>query len=257
MKHCRLLLLSVVILATPACQSPGAGTGKRWYNPTTWFSGSEGAKAAKTEAKLTDAKEQAIDAAKVSVHETQEALAGAPASRQVEVAKASNDNAVALLDQVAGPLTAKELAAIREKIRLLTSELAEERARGELLRKADTERLSALSDRLAELTEQKAKATADLAAAFVRENSLANELRNERWWSWFWRITLGLVAVLALAGFVYVRLTLGGLPTALGKSLTQFRTADPDGAARLTGLLDINTTPAEQSLIRLLAAKHS
>jgi hypothetical protein len=250
-----ILGLSLCLLAA-GCSSTGGGTGRHWYNPATWLSGSEGRQAAATVVKLDTAKDGAVEAAQRSAHETQEALAVAAVSRAVEVATASNDNTVALLDQVAGPMTAKEAAAIKEKVRLLTSELAAERAKGEALRATDQAKDDKISALIDKLVEAKAVNDSQLAAAFVRENSLANELRNERWWSWFWRITIGLVAIVGFAGFIYVRLTLGGLPTALSKTLSGLRAADPQSASAFTSLLDVNTTPAEQTLIRLLAAKH-
>lgn len=256
----RILLVSFLCLSVilTGCESTktGAGVGVRWYNPTTWFSGSEGRRATQNEVKRDEAKEQAINQAKLSAHETQEALDRAGDSREVEVAKDSNDTTVTLLDQATGVPTAKQLADIKEKVRLLTSQVAEERARGEKMRGEDQDRISKLSAKLAELEAQKAKFDKDLAAAFVRENSLANELRNERWWSWFWRIAIGATAIIGFAGWIYVRLTLGGLPTALGKSISHLRSSSPEIAAQLTNVLDVNLSPAEQSLIRLLAAKH-
>jgi hypothetical protein len=255
--RCTSILGLSLCLLVAGCSTAGSGTGRHWYNPATWYSGSEGRQAAATVVKLDTAKDGAVEAAQRSAHETKAALAVAPASRAVEVAQMSNNNTVSLLDQVAGPLTTPEATAVHEKVRLLTSELAAERARGEEIRQADQKKDDKISGLIDKLVEAKASNDATLAAAFVRENSLANELRNERWWSWFWRITIGIVALLATAGFIYVRLTLGGLPTVLGKTITQFRSADPDGAAKLTNLLDIHTTPSEQALIRLLAAKHN
>ena len=253
----RLIAVCVLSMTLTGCSSTGAGSGVKWYNPATWASGSAGREAAAVGTKINAATDAAIDAAQKSSHETQEALATSPASRQVDVARISNDNAVALLDQVAGPLSSKDAAAIREKVRLLVSDLADERARGEALRATDQKKDDKISSLLSDLAAQKEQSDKKLAAAFERENGMANELRNERWWSWFWRIAIGATALLFAAGYIYLRLTLGGLPTALGKSLATFRSADPDAANRLTGLLDIHTTPAEQDLIRLLAAKHS
>ena len=88
--------------------------------------------------------------------------------------------------------------------------------------------------------------------AFERENELANQLRAQR--ALFW-IAAG-VGVLGFAGWMYVRLTLGGLPTALGRSLNSLRATAPDIADRLVQSLDVELSPSEQTLIRLMAAKH-
>lgn len=252
----RAVFVVLACLALSGCQSVGAGSGVKWYNPTTWFSGKAGTASAKIEAKIDTAKDAAITAAKASAHETQEALQVAPTSRAVEVAKGSNDNTVALLDQVDGPLSAPDAAKIKEKVRLLTSELADERAKGAVLQADNQKLINSVSTQLDTLADAKKKADKDLEAAFQRENGLANQLRNEQWWSWFWRISIGALALIAVAAWVYLRFTIGGVPTALGKSLANLRSADPAAADKLASVLDIHLSPAEQTMIRLLAAKH-
>lgn len=250
-----LVGLWAVFVSGCASGAGGAGKGVTWYNPTTWFSGKAGSTAAKVEAKIDTAKDAAVGAAQKAAHETKEALDGVPASRATGVARSSNDVAVALLDQVAGPLTSAEASYLKEKVRLLISDLAEERARGEALLATGRAEVDKISGKLDELEAAKKKADKDLASAFERENGLANELRNERWWSWFWRISIGLAAILALGGWVYVRFTLGGLPTGLGRALNDLRSADPEAADKLTGALDIHLSRAEQSMIRIIRAK--
>lgn len=252
----RRFVFAVTLFLLVGCSTPGAGSGVTWYNPTTWFSGSAGRESAKIGAQRDTAKDKAIEEAKLSAHETDEALKGVPESRSTDVARDSNDTTVQLLDQATGVPSSKQLNEIKEKVRLLTSELATERAEGEKLRKADQDRVDKLSGRLAELETAKAKADKDLAAAFERENTLANQLRNERWWSWFWRIAIGSAAIIGFAGWVYVRLTLGGLPTALGKSISHLRTSNPAIAEQLTGVLDVNLSPAEQKMIAMISALH-
>lgn len=251
-----VLLWLGLILCLSGCASSGAAQNVKWYNPATWFSGSEGRAAAKLDAKIETANDKAIGAAQRAVHETSEALAVAGDSRPVSVAKEANSQAVALLDQVAGPLTAGEAAKLREKVRLLTSDLAEERAKGEEMAKKDRQSIERLSGQLEELAALKKRTDADLAKAFERENALANELRNERWWKWFIGISLAVVGVLGFAGWVYVRLTLGGLPTALGRSLNSLRTSNPALAAEITNTLDVHLSPAEQRLVAIMAAKN-
>jgi hypothetical protein len=244
----------IFCLALSGCASTG-GQNVKWYNPGTWFSGAAGREVAKVEAKIDKVSDSALTEANRAVHATNDALNLAPKSRAVDVAKANNDNAVALLDQLSGPLSAADAALLKERVRLLVSDVAEERARGEAMQLDAQKKLDAVSSELSKLTEDKKRADADLAKSFGRENALANELRNEQWWSWFWRISIGLAALLFLGGWVYVRFTIGGLPTALGRSLAQLRATDPATADKLTSTLDIHTSPAEQTLIRLLTAK--
>lgn len=242
-------------LLLTGCSSIGAGQGVKWYNPGTWFSGAEGRAAAHLNEKVDSAQHKALGMAQKAAHETSEALAAAPDSRAVSVAKDSNAQAVSLLDQINGPLTAGEAAQLKEKVRLLVSELAEERAKGEAMKADSIKAIEKVSARLDELADMKRKADADLAKAFERENSLANELRNERWWKWFIGLSLAAATILGFAGWVYVRLTLGGLPTALGSSLNALRSSRPELADEITSVLDVHLSPAEQRLIRMMAAK--
>ena len=241
------------LLLVGCVSAPNSGV--KWFNPATWFSGSAGREAAKVEAKIDKASDKAIAEAQKAAHATQDALAIAPQSRPVDVAKASNDAAVALLDQVNGPLTAADISQIRERVRLLASDLASERAKGEAMQADAQKKIDAASRNLAELSEAKKKSDADLAKSFERENALANELRNEKWWSWFWRITIGSAVLLVAAAYLYIRLTLGGLPTALSGTLSHLREVDPETADKLTGALDVHLSPAEQSMIKLLIAR--
>lgn len=251
----KALIILMVFLAMPGCQSAGGGKGVTWYNPTTWFSGKAGRDSAAIEAKTDKAEDKALREAQKAVKATGEALAVAPDSLPVATAKQSNADAQSLLDQLAGPMTAEDAARVREQVRLLTSSLEEERRLGAEMRRESTERVAKISTELAKLAEMKRQNDADLAKAFERENSLANELRNERWWSWFWRITLGALVIIGLVAFVYVRLTLGGLPTALGKSLNTARATNPELAKFMTEHLDDNLSLPEQKLIRILTAK--
>lgn len=246
----------VLCLALAGCTTL-SNTGVHWYNPGTWFSGSAGRTAATVAAKIDTANDKAVTEAQRSAHATQVALSIATTSRPIDAARASNDNTVSLLDQVSGPLTASDLAGIREQVRLLTSDLAEERAKGAASQRESQTRIDFISSELSQLREAKKKSDEDLAVAFGKENALANELRNEKWWSWFWRITIGSVLIVALVAYVYLRFTVGGLPTALSGTLATFRKTEPELADKFTSLLDVHTSPAEQSLIRLLIAKKS
>lgn len=251
----RIAALCSCFLLAGCVAAPGGGV--KWYNPTTWFSGSAGRESAKIDAKIEKTSDAAIDEAQRAAHATQAALSTAPQSRPVDVARASNDSVVSLLDQISGPLSAAESAQLKERVRLLVSDVAAERAKGETMQQDAQKKIESVSRDLAELGEAKKKADADLAKAFERENSLANELRNEKWWSWFWRITIGAVVLIVGAAYVYLRWTIGGMPTALSGALASLRSSDPAIADKLTSALDVHLSPAEQSMIRLLVARKS
>jgi len=243
-------LALIFILLLSGCAT---GTGVRWYAPATWFSHAPAAKVDNAVAKVEKASDAVVKAAQKSAHETQMALVTVPTSRSTDVAIQSNDTTVALLDQVAGPLSAGDLAKIRETIAGLTSENAELRAKAEREREQSIASINDVSNRLKTAVSKADYANAKLRDAFEKENALANELRVQR--ALFW--IAGGVAILLGAAWIYVRLTIGGLPTALGRSLNSLRARDPQAAAILTDTLDVHLSPSEQALIRLIAAKQS
>lgn len=205
----RLLALSLLLLALSGCATTG---GSRWYAPVTWFSHAVADKADRAEAKVTIAREDAIRAAQKATHETQFALALAGASRPVTVAAQSNDTAVSLLDQAAGPLQLADLAKSKDFIVRLVSENAEIRSAAENERLKSDKQNAVISVKLAEAIRDSQTANDKLRAGFDRENALANDLRASRALHWI----LGSVAVLFAAGWVYLRFFLGGMPSAIG-----------------------------------------
>ncbi len=244
----RIGLLILVFCLTGCTTAPGV----KWYAPATWFSHAPADKVDLAEAKVEAASTAVIKAAQKSAHETQVALLTVPDSRSTTVATQSNDTTVALLDQVAGPLSASDLAKIKDLIAGLTSENAELRAKAERERAQGIASVNEVSRKLQAAVASADYANAKLRDAFERENALANELRAQRALIWI----AGGAAVLLGIAWLYVRLTLGGLPTALGRSLNTLRATAPDIADRLVSTLDVELSPSEQALIRLMAAKH-
>ena len=240
------VILSVLLLS--GCASNG---GARWYAPASWFSHAPASSVDTAAVKVERAEDAVVKGAQKSAHETQVALMTVPDSRSTGVARRSNDTTVALLDQVAGPLSAADIAGIREMVAGLTSENAELRAKAERDWQRSQEDINAASKKLTDANAKLGAAQDKLRVAFDRENELANQLRAQR--AMFW-IAAG-VGVLGVAGWLYVRLTLGGLPTALGRSLNSLRETAPDVADKLVNALDVELSPAEQTLVRLVAAK--
>ena len=254
MKRCTLVLCMFLMLGCSSVPS-GDKQGIAWYNPTTWFSGSAGRKAERLDEKDVEARGSALKSVQRAVNETSEALQRAPESRPVSVAKGSNDQARIFLDQLAGPMTVEESKGVAEQVRLLLSDLEQERAEGERLREINDSLASNVSETLSVIAKAKIKNEKDLEKAFERENALANQLRNERWWSWFWKISIGAVAILLFAAWIYVRFTLGWMPTALGRSLSDARKSNPEFARFMEEQLDTHLTPTEQKMIRMLTIK--
>jgi hypothetical protein len=243
-----IVLTCSLLLA--GCIAPAGSAGKvTLWNPATWFSGSAGRDAGRADAKQEAAERAVIKAAQKTAHETAVALASAPQSRPVEVARESAGVTVGLLDQAAGPLTAEETARVRDQIGKLLSETASLRAEGERLRAENRETVATLSDKLAKAEAGKEAATRDLQAAFVRENELANSLRNQRFILW----AVAILAVLGYAGLWYLRIVYGGMPNAIGRGLAELRARNPGAAEAATAIFDSHLNRSEQQRI----ARHS
>ena len=224
------LILPVMILS--GCVASGSNV--RWWNPMTWGSGREARKVENLTEQRNAASVKVTKEAQRAVHETRFALDVAPASRAVEVAKESNSVAVSALDQVAGPLTYAETGALKSQVDLLLSENAELRAQGESERALRRTELATATSTIADLNAKLDAANASLKSGFERENALANELRNMRLIKWG---LIGLAVILA-AGWLYVRIALGGIPVALGKGISVLRQKDAAAGELATTIFD-------------------
>ncbi len=239
----RALIAALVCLSLSGCATGGS---VRLWSPGTWFSAREAAKVDTAAEKQDKAREAAIKAAQRATHETAEALAAAPESRPVAVATESNASALGLLDQAAGPMTAAELSAVRKQVAGLLSDNAALRAEAEKarakLRTADEK----LSERLAAADAGLTAAQANLREAFDRENALANQLRNQRALAWI----VGGVALIAAAGWCYLQVTVGGLPTALGVARRALEKQSPELAKAVAPFYAAALNRAEQARIK-------
>ena len=246
----RKLLAWLVALALCAALAllSGCATGGsvRLWSPATWFSGRPATQVDSAAAVQDKAREAAIKAAQRATHETATALAAAPESRPVEIATESNASALGLLDQAAGPMTAAELSAVRRQVAGLLSDNAALRAEAEKaranLRTADEK----LSERLAAADAGLTAAQAKLREAYDRENALANQLRNQRALAWI----VGAVAAIAAAGWVYLQITVGGLPTALGVARRALEAKAPELAAAVAPFYSAALNRAEKARIK-------
>ena len=240
------LLLAAVLLLGGGCTT----TGKHWWSPATWLSSRPAEQAARAESKLDAAQDNAVRVARAEVSKAGIALASAPESRPVEVSRRTIANAQALLDQVAGPLTADEAADIRRIVADLLSDHAATRSAAEARQAAAEGRLAELSRQLSGAGAALDAANTKLAAAFARENALADELRNERARRW-WIIGGGALLLLVVsAGWIYVQVISGGLPRALGSVLKGLDEKAPEQANAIRALLDPVLNRIEQAAIR-------
>lgn len=239
----RLAAIVVLLFVLAGCASTGSNT--RWWSPGTWFSGSEARKVESLNAQLGEAVDRAQKEAQRAAHETQLALAAAPESRAVEIARESNAAAVSILDQLAGPLTYEETAALRVQVERLLSENEALRAQGENDRAIRRSEVASATTAIADLHDRLGRANASLKDAFGRENALANELRNERLVRW---ALIG-TAILFAGLWLYARIALGGIPGAIGQGLTILRAKNPQAGELATQIFDTLTNRYEQRKI--------
>lgn len=235
-------LALVAVLLLSGCAT---GTGAKWYAPASWFSHRPADTVDKAAARVDAAAEKAVKAAQRATHETAHALAQAPASRPVAVAVASNDTAMRLLDQVAGPLTTEEVAKLQSLVNRLMSENDEIRLKAEKERIKNESEVAKVSENLGKMQSALSKAQGNLREAFERENALANELRAQRALLWIG----GTVAILLGAAFLYVKVVYGGLPSAAGLLMRDLRTKHPDAAKIVEPMFDTYLSRREQRLV--------
>ena len=176
-----------------------------------------------------------------------------PASRSVAVAKRTNGNADALLNQRA-PLPVAEAD---EAVRIVRDLLSEEPARRESAEKSQgaaedsARKLGAELDALRTQLTTLRKASAEEAANNLR---LANELRAATLWKWLATAGTVLMTVAALA----YRYNLGGLQTGVADGLAKLHSkygASDEDVAALRSSIDAATLPYTQNQIFNLVAK--
>ena len=249
----RPCLIAGLILASSLLGGCATGSGARWYAPATWLSRAPADKADKAAAAVDKAGDAAVKQAQATAHETRIALLSAPPSRPVEVAVAANDNTVALLDQVAGPMTTADTAKLRAMVAGLLSENAAIRSASEKDRAQLKSSIDAVSGRLSAAVLDSGIANGKLRLAFERENALANELRTQRALAWI----AGGAAILFLAGWVYLKFCLGGVPGAIGTVIGRLKQSHPDAADETRAILDdiFHNQPRLQAKIAAAVAK--
>lgn len=172
--------LALLFLLSGCASTPGSN--KKWYNWFTWFAGSKATAALKVEAKMDEATKNALRSAQGSAHETKFALQDAPPSRNVEVAKESNDATVSALDNALGPLPSGDLEVLKKQVEGLLSENAKLRAEAEEERQDRRSNLAEATKTIYELKQQR-----DIAIEAERKQaavnlSVANEYRNLKFW---------------------------------------------------------------------------
>jgi len=253
----RALLLGVVVgvlvFALSGCVSAPAG--KRWWNPTTWWSdhaltakqAAQG-KEEKAAEKVDLQRDQVVHASHVEFSKANIVLGVAEQTPDTVLARRFVGGGIGLLNQV-DPLTAKE----DNEIVALVADLRSgdhKRVAAALDAQAETERRNiALAEQLKTLQRDLDQARAankakdqQLADAFMRENELANTLRNMRLIA-----GAGIVGTVLLAGLcLYLRMGLGSVGAGLSGL---HKLIGQEAASKVISNLDANTDWLHQIIV--------
>jgi ElaB/YqjD/DUF883 family membrane-anchored ribosome-binding protein len=200
----------------------------------TWAFGRKAAKEVKLEGKAATLEDAQVDAAQVEVVKTGLALAAAPASRPVEVAKRTNSNAAALLNQ-RKPLNAATLADIQATVAGLLSEEVAKREAAERAQSETEKRNQGMAQELEDLRTELKGIKADRIAEAANNLAVANQLRAANIWKW----TSTAASVIFAVGMLAYRANAFGLATRVAGGLVDIERQHGAGTADLArGALD-------------------
>jgi len=191
-----------------------AGCASTSWNPLKWVYGRKAATVEKQEAKQSAGEDKAVTAAHVETIKTAEALKLAPVSPAVEVARRTNGNALALLNQ-RQPLN---ILAQSEAVSIVSGLLSEEASKRKDAEAAQTKaegRNAALSIELEQVRNALDESRKSAKAEAANNLALANELRVERTVKWSAAAFSFLTGVAAL----YFKLSGGRAATALAEAI--------------------------------------
>lgn len=259
----KALAILILPLALAGCATPKKGA--TWYNPATWFKNAEATAADKARVAVTNAdkgeeesRSRLIKDAQRDVAATGEAIAAAPSSPPVTLAKTLNARAGDSLTAATGGLPPDVLAALRKMVEDALSDDATRRTSGE---KALAAREAENQNIFHELTAARAALQAaeknlmskesELRAAFDRENAVANAYRNEKFLRWAALIGGTLLSLCLAAAWLYARFALGGIPQAIGRGMGVLRERDPRAAGIAEQIFDSLLNRHEQQRISL------
>ena len=216
-----MIVLAVLTIALLAGCVNAANTTRSW-NPLDWLFGRKAAAVATTEAKQTTTETALVHAAQLEVVKTGEALAVAneenPESRPVAVARRTNANAAALLNQ-REPLALAEQQAALDTVRGLLSQETTRRESAERAQQEAEGSARKLSAELGELRTRLEALRGEQAQEAADNLLLANKLRAATIWKWTSTVGAAALGLLALA----YRLNLGNLQTGVGEALGHFQ----------------------------------
>lgn len=237
----RVICVLLVVLSA-GCAST---SGRKWFNPVTWFTESEARKVEKLETKRDKIEAEQIHSAALESFKTLAALENPSLepARKIEVGSRLAQNTFGLLNQVS-PLSFGEMDEARGLVGGLLLDLAEAKERQQEAEQG----YARAGDELAE-TRGKLRDATKAAQDEAQENArLANELKTERLVKWAGWAGNGL---LLIAVFAYRNNLLGlstGLASGLAKIQKKYGAEDEDVLA-LKSEIDSAITPSLQNKI--------
>jgi starvation-inducible outer membrane lipoprotein len=251
--------LTTACLVLAACVALGGcsvvPTGKKWWNPTTWFSAhaltsqqAAQVREDKAVAAVDQKRDEAVHSAHLEVAKAGVVLGKAAPSPDTALAGRFVQGGLGLLGQV-DPLTASESSQLIALVNDLRSgdaaKIAAAEKRQAAIEAANSElseRINLLEQKLADAQAATRKKDHDLAAAFIRENEMADALRNQR----FLIVGAGVLVVGLTILSLYLRMGLGSVGAGLSGL---HKLIGQDAASKVVTQLDANTDWLHQVLV--------
>ncbi len=233
-------LLAILVLLTGCASKPSGGL-------LGWVFGRKAAAVQKAEYKVTTLEDELVDGAQVEVVKTGFLLQAAAPSRPVDLAKRTNANAAALLNQ-RKPLNAATLAEITELTQGLLSEETARREAAEAAQRIAEGRNGELSQELEAMRDKLKALGAERDTEAANNLAMANKLR---WSNIVAYSGVALSTMLGLAAFAY-KANLGNFRGATAELLGTLRKKDPATAEVATTVFDAALSKGEQNKVAQL-----
>lgn len=179
MKRALLIALTAVLLS--GCTTTSGRSSRLW--PWNWFAPDHATQLQGAQQDTQEIEDKISKRVQIEVAKVLEALKSAPQeNRAVKVATRAAENAQNMLNQAAGPISAEDLAALKETVQNLLSENAELRATGERQQAAAEVINTSLSGALDDSRSREKEMTEKLQQSDLRYQAEAEKSRRLVFW---------------------------------------------------------------------------